>query len=95
MMQMETIHRVSKNVPPLASYNFDIHEWILIFLGRNVTDKRQSKDALVCHLKKLGLLHYMAKRGNMKITLSLNWIVTHTMHLCAVFLKEKKLSSVM
>jgi len=24
---------VSKNVPPLASYNFDAHEWILIFLA--------------------------------------------------------------
>jgi len=34
-----TLHRVSKNVPPLACYNFDTHEWILIFLGRNVTDK--------------------------------------------------------
>jgi len=28
-----------KNVPPLASYNFDAREWIWIFLGRNVTDK--------------------------------------------------------
>jgi len=25
------MHRVSKNVPPLACYNFDAHEWILIF----------------------------------------------------------------
>jgi len=25
------VHRVSKNVPPLACYNFDEHEWILIF----------------------------------------------------------------
>jgi len=33
------IHRVSKNVPPLACYNFDAHEWILIFFGTNVTDK--------------------------------------------------------
>ena len=33
------IHRVSKNVPPLACYNFDAHEWSLIFFGRNVTDK--------------------------------------------------------
>ena len=33
------LHRVSKNVPPLACYNFDAHEWILIFFGRNVTDK--------------------------------------------------------
>jgi len=28
-----------KNVPPLACYNFDVHEWILIFFGRNVTNK--------------------------------------------------------
>jgi len=28
-----------KNVPPLACYNFDTHKWILIFFGRNVTDK--------------------------------------------------------
>ena len=28
-----------KNVSPLACYNFDAHEWILIFFGRNVTDK--------------------------------------------------------
>jgi len=28
-----------KNVPPLACYNFDTRERILIFFGRNVTDK--------------------------------------------------------
>jgi len=28
-----------KDVPPLACYNFDAHDWILIFFGRNVTDK--------------------------------------------------------
>jgi len=28
------IHRVSKSVPPLACYNFDAHEWILIFLAQ-------------------------------------------------------------
>jgi len=33
------IHSVSKNVPPLACYNFDTREQILIFLGKNVTDK--------------------------------------------------------
>jgi len=27
------VHRVSKNVPPLACYNFDAHELILIFLA--------------------------------------------------------------
>jgi len=39
-MYYEVLHRVSKNVPPLACYNFDAHEWILIFFfGRNVIDK--------------------------------------------------------
>jgi len=28
-----TLHRVSKNVPPLACYSVDAHEWILIFLA--------------------------------------------------------------
>jgi len=28
-----------KNVPPMACYNFDTREQILIFFGRNVTDK--------------------------------------------------------
>jgi len=28
-----------KNVPPLAYYKFDTCEWILVFFGRNVTDK--------------------------------------------------------
>ena len=42
------------------------------------------------------LLHYLAKRGNTKITYFTQLdCVTHTMHLCAIFLKEKKLSSVM
>jgi len=31
--RQQYIHRVSKNVPPLACYNFDAHEWILIFLA--------------------------------------------------------------
>jgi len=31
-----TLYRVSKNDPPLVCYNFDIHERILIFLGRNI-----------------------------------------------------------
>jgi len=36
------------------------------------------------------LLYYLAKRGNTKITYFTEWdCVTHTMHLCAVFLKEK------
>jgi len=33
-------HRVSKNVPPSACYNLDIHDPIMtIIFGRNVTEK--------------------------------------------------------
>jgi len=35
----DVLHRVWKNVPPLACYNFDTRKWILIFFGRNVTDE--------------------------------------------------------
>jgi len=31
------------------NYNFDIHEWILIIFGRNITSK-QSQVALLSHL---------------------------------------------
>jgi len=40
------IHRVSKNVPPSACYNFDTCEWILIFFGRNTTDKVSNQKML-------------------------------------------------
>jgi len=33
------IYSVSKNAPPLACYNFDAHEWILTFFGKNVSDR--------------------------------------------------------
>jgi len=40
-----------KNVPPLACYNFDTCEWILIFFGRNVTDKvSNQKNILLYHI---------------------------------------------
>jgi len=35
-----------KNVPLLACYNFDAHEWILIFFARNVTDKEGNQKTL-------------------------------------------------
>ena len=36
----ERLYTVSqKNVPPMACYNFETHEQIMIFFGRNVTDK--------------------------------------------------------
>ena len=37
-----------KNAPPLACYIFDAHEWILIFFGRNVTDKVGNQNTLYC-----------------------------------------------
>jgi len=33
------IHSISKNDTDLACYNFDIHQLILIILGRNVAKK--------------------------------------------------------
>jgi len=35
-----------KNVPPLACYNFDTREWILILFGRNVTDEVCNQETL-------------------------------------------------
>jgi len=35
-----------KNVQPLACYNFDAREWILMFFGRNVTEKEATKRRL-------------------------------------------------
>ena len=64
--------------------NFDI-------FGRNVTDKvGNQKTLLLCHLKWFVLLHYLAKRGNTKITYFTQlYCVTHTTHMCAIFLKDK------
>jgi len=94
---MYVVHRVSKNVPPLACYNFDAHEWILIFFGRNVTDQ-------VCNQKVL----YYATSSNLcfcntwqnaetrKSHISLSWIVLHMHNAPVRYLPErKKLSSVM
>jgi len=44
------VHRVSENVPPFARYNSDTCEWILIFFGRNVTDKVSNQDILLRHI---------------------------------------------
>jgi len=58
--------------------NFDI-------FGINVTDKVANQNTL--YLKSLVFLHYLAKRGNAKITFSLNslnWIVLHTQCTCVL-----------
>jgi len=41
-----SIYCLSKNVPPLVCYNFDIRQHVLIFFGRNVTDKVSNEKTL-------------------------------------------------
>ena len=58
--------------------------------GRNVTDKVGNQKTLHYATPNNLLLHYLAKRGNTKITYFTQLdCVTHTMHLCVVFLKEE------
>jgi len=69
----------------LACYNFDAHEWILIFFGRNVTDKVGNQKTL-----------YYATSNNLcfcttwqngetrKSHFSLNWIVLPTQCTCSL-----------
>jgi len=91
------IYTVSqKNVQSLACYNFDAHEWILIFFGRNVTNKVGNQKVL-----------YYATSNNLcccttwqnaetrKSHISLNWIVLHTQCTCGLSSWKKKLLSVM
>ena len=75
------VHRVSKNVPP--------NEWILIFFGRNVTDKvMQLKDALFVPPQVTCASALPGKMGEHEnhIFTQLD-CVTHSIHLCAIFLK--------
>jgi len=52
------IHRVSKNVSPLACYNFDIHEWILIVFGRYIIDKVSNRKVVQKHKTRKLKLHF-------------------------------------
>jgi len=87
------IHRVSKKTSHLwLANNFGSHEWILIFFGRNVTDKVGNQKTL-----------YYATRNNFcfcttwqnaetrKSHISLNWIVLHTQCTCALSSWNKKI----
>ena len=40
------LHCVSKNVPPLTCYNFDVHHLIVIIFGRSVTEKVRNQTML-------------------------------------------------
>jgi len=89
------LHRVSKNVAPLACYNSDAHEWILNLFGRNVTDKVDNQKTL--HYATSNNLCFCTTWQNAltrKSHISLNWIVLHTQCSCALS-SWKKLSSVM
>ena len=44
----QTIYTMSKNVSPLACYNFDTHGPILIIFGRHVTEKVSNQTTLYC-----------------------------------------------
>ena len=86
----QVIHRVSKNVLHLACYNFDAREWILIIFGRKVTHKvRNQKTLYYVTSNNLCFCTTWQNAETGKSHISLNWIVLHTMHLCAVLLKEK------
>jgi len=83
---MPYIHRVSKkNVPPLACYNYDAYEWILILFGRNVTDKVGNQKTL--YYVTPNNLCFCTTCQNVetrKSHISLNWIVLHTQCTCAL-----------
>jgi len=58
-----SIYTVSqRNVPHLACYNTDAHEWILIFFGGNVTDKVGNQKTLYYITSNNLLLHYLPER---------------------------------
>jgi len=79
------IHRVSKNVQPLACYNFDAHEWILIFFGINVANKVDNQKTL--YYATSSNLCFCTTRQNAetrKSHISLNWIVLPTQCTCAL-----------
>ena len=85
-----------KNVPLMACYTFDTHEWILIFFGRNVIDKVGNRKMLYyATSNNLCLCTTWQNEKTPKSHFLLNWIVLHTMHLCAISSWKKKLSSVM
>jgi len=79
------IHCVSKNVPPLACYSFDAHEWILIFFGRNVTDKvGDQKTFYYATSNNLYFCTTWQNAETRKSHISLNWIVLHTQCTCVL-----------
>jgi len=91
-LRRPVVHRVSKNVPPLACYNFDTHEWILILFGRNVTDKVGNQKTLYyTTLNNLCFCTTWQNRETRKAHFSLNWTVLHAQCTCALSSWKKKI----
>jgi len=56
-----------KNVPPLACYNFDTREWILIFFDRNATDKVRNQKTFTMPPQITCAFALSGRTGNTKI----------------------------
>jgi len=94
------LHRVSKNVPHSACYIFDTYERILIFFGRNVTDKVGNQKTLYyatstnlcfCTTWQNGETrksHFSLKCCIVRVLQHLD-CAPRTVHECAIFVKEK------
>jgi len=83
---------LKKNVPPLACYNFDTHEWILIFFGRNVTDKVGNQKTLYyATSNNLCFCTTWQNAETRKSHISLSWIVLHTQCTCVLSSWKKKI----
>jgi len=88
---LAVVHRVSKNDPPLACYNFDAREQILIFFGRSVTYKISNQQTLYYAASSNLCFCTTWQNAETRKSHISHWIMLHTMHLCAIFLKEKKI----
>jgi len=79
------MHHVSKKCPIFGCYNFDAHEWILIFFGTNVTDKVGNQKTLYyATSSNLCFCTTWQNAETRKSHISLNWIVLHTQCTCAL-----------
>ena len=81
----------------MACYYFDAHEWIVIFLGRYVTDKVGNQKTIdYATSNNLCFCITWQNAETRKSHISLSWIVLHMHNAPVRYLPErKKLSSVM
>jgi len=85
------IHCVSKNVHLWLAITLTHMNWILIFLGRNVTDKVGNQKTLYyATSNNLCFCTTWQNAETRKSHISLNWIVSHTQCTCALSSWRKK-----